>query len=129
MNISVFGALIAGQAVAPRQSVSMPIGPNQRLRLLSPYVSLGVSQPAEGLPMSTCVFIQIRCRPGSTYRVAEEVALREIHSELYSTSGDYDLLMKLYIPAGKDIGVYINDNLLDIEGIERSLTTMTFKAF
>jgi hypothetical protein len=37
--------------------------------------------------------------------------------------------MKLYIPAGKDIGVYINDNLLDIEGIERSLTTMTFKAF
>jgi DNA-binding Lrp family transcriptional regulator len=79
--------------------------------------------------MSTCVFIQIRCRPGSTYRVAEEVALREIHSELYSTSGDYDLLMKLYIPAGKDIGVYINDNLLDIEGIERSLTTMTFKAF
>ena len=79
--------------------------------------------------MSTCVFIQIRCRPGSTYRVAEEVALREIHSELYSTSGDYDLLMKLYIPSGKDIGVYINDKLLDIEGIERSLTTMTFKAF
>jgi len=27
------------------------------------------------------------------------------------------------------VGVYINDNLLDIEGIERSLTTMTFKVF
>ncbi|UWR27552.1 Lrp/AsnC ligand binding domain-containing protein [Sulfitobacter sp. S223] len=79
--------------------------------------------------MSTCVFIQIRCRPGSTYRVAEAIALREIHSELYSTSGDYDLLMKLYVPAGEDVGVYINDNLLDIDGIERSLTTMTFKVF
>lgn len=79
--------------------------------------------------MTTCVFIQIRCRPGTTYRVAEEIALREIHSELYSTSGEYDLLMKLYIPKGEDVGVYINNNLLDIEGIERSLTTMTFKVF
>ncbi|GAA6176874.1 Lrp/AsnC ligand binding domain-containing protein [Sulfitobacter pacificus] len=79
--------------------------------------------------MSTCVFIQIRCKPGTTYCVAEEIALREIHSELYSTSGDFDLLMKLYVPKGADVGVYINDNLLDIVGIERSLTTMTFKVF
>lgn len=79
--------------------------------------------------MSTCVFIQIRCRPGTTYKVAEDIALREIHSELYSTSGDYDLLMKLYIPDKADVGKYINDHLLDIAGIERSLTTMTFKVF
>ena len=79
--------------------------------------------------MSTCVFIQIRCRPGTTYKVAEEITLREIHSELYSTSGDYDLLMKMYIPSDKDVGKYINDQLLDIVGIERSLTTMTFKVF
>jgi len=79
--------------------------------------------------MTTCVFIQIRCKPGSTYKVAEEIALREIHSELYSTSGEYDLLMKVYIPADQDVGHYINDRLLDIAGIERSLTTMTFKAF
>ena len=79
--------------------------------------------------MSTCVFVQIRCKPGTTYKVAEEIALREIHSELYSTSGEYDLLLKLYIPQGEDIGKFINENLLDIEGIERSLTTLTFKAF
>lgn len=79
--------------------------------------------------MSTCVFVQIRCRPGTTYRVAEEIALREIHSELYSTSGDFDLLMKLYIPEGEDVGKFINAHLLDIDGLERSLTTMTFKVF
>lgn len=79
--------------------------------------------------MTTCVFIQIRCKPSTTYRVAEEIARREIHSELYSTSGEYDLLMKLYVPQGEDVGVFINDNLLDIEGIERSLTTITFKVF
>jgi DNA-binding Lrp family transcriptional regulator len=79
--------------------------------------------------MTTCVFVQIRCRPGTTYRVADQIALKELHSELYSTSGDYDLLMKLYIPAGEDVGKFINDNLLPIDGIERSLTTLTFKAF
>lgn len=79
--------------------------------------------------MSTCVFVQIRCTPGKTYEVAEEIALQEIHSELYSTSGDFDLLMKMYIPAGEDVGKYINDHLLRIKGIERSLTTMTYKVF
>jgi len=79
--------------------------------------------------MTTCVFVQLRCTPGKTYDVAEAIVLREIHSELYSTSGEYDLLMKLYIPRGEDVGKFINDHLLDIPGLERSLTTLTFKAF
>ena len=79
--------------------------------------------------MKTCVFVQIRCRPGTTYRVADAIALKEIHSELYSTSGEWDLFMKLYVPEAADVGRYINENLLDIDGIERSLTTLTFKAF
>ncbi|MGB8622796.1 MAG: Lrp/AsnC ligand binding domain-containing protein [Paracoccaceae bacterium] len=79
--------------------------------------------------MTTCVFVQLRCKPGKTYDVAEDIVLREIHSELYSTSGEYDLLMKLYIPQGEDVGKYINDHLLDIPNIDRSLTTLTFKAF
>ncbi len=79
--------------------------------------------------MSICVFVQLRCRPGTTYDVAEAVILRELHSELYSTSGEYDLLLKLYVPDGEDVGKFINDRLLDIDGIERSMTTLTFKAF
>jgi len=77
----------------------------------------------------TCVFVQIRCVPGSAYRVADAIVLREIHSELYSTSGAYDLLLKLYVPEGADVGRYINENLADIDGIERTLTTLTFNAF
>lgn len=75
------------------------------------------------------VFVQIRCTPGTAYRVADEITLREIHSELYSTSGEYDLLLKLYIPADDDVGKFINENLHDINGIERTYTTLTFKAF
>ena len=76
-----------------------------------------------------CVFVQIRCNPGKTYAVADEIYAREIASELYSTSGDFDLMMKLYVGEGEDIGKFVNDKLLDIEGIARSLTTLTFKAF
>ncbi|RBI86167.1 Lrp/AsnC family transcriptional regulator [Rhodosalinus halophilus] len=79
--------------------------------------------------MSTLVFVQLRCKPGTTYQVAEEIVLREIQSELYSTSGEWDLLMKLYIPEGEDVGKFINEKVLDIPGIERSLTTLTFKVF
>ncbi len=76
-----------------------------------------------------CVFVQIRCIPGKTYEVADEIYGREIVSELYSTSGDFDLMAKLYIDEGKDVGMFVNDNILNIPGISRSLTTLTFKAF
>jgi DNA-binding Lrp family transcriptional regulator len=77
----------------------------------------------------SALFIQIRCRPGTAYKVADEIALRELHSELHSTSGEFDLLLKLYPPEGADVGKFVNDNILDIDGIERTLTTLTFKAF
>lgn len=76
-----------------------------------------------------CVFINIRCKPGTSYKVAEDIALREVHSELYSTSGPFDLLLKLYIPESEDVGKFINENLLQIPHIERTETTLTFKAF
>lgn len=79
--------------------------------------------------MTVCVFVQLRCKPGTAYDVAERIVLREIHSELYSTSGAWDLLLKLYVPEGEDMGKFINENLLDIPGVERTLTTPTFKAF
>lgn len=76
-----------------------------------------------------CVFVQLRCHPCKTYEVADEIFEREIASELYSTSGDFDLLLKLYIPKEDDIGKFINDHILTIPGIARSLTTLTFRAF
>ncbi len=76
-----------------------------------------------------CVFIQLRCRPGRTYDVADAIYDREFASELYSTSGEYDLIMKVYIPDETDIGHFVNEKLRDIPDIDRSLTTLTFRAF
>lgn len=75
------------------------------------------------------VFVQFRCTPGMTYTVANTIWDREVVSELYSTSGDFDLIAKVYIPDGEDTGHYLSSRLFDIPGIQRTLTTMTFKAF
>lgn len=77
----------------------------------------------------TCVFVQVRCTPGKTYEVAEAIYDREVVSELFSTSGEYDLIAKVYVPDEADVGHFLAQNLFDIPGIVRTLTTMTFKAF
>ena len=76
-----------------------------------------------------CVFVQVSCAPGKTYQVAEAIYDREVVSELYSTSGEFDLIAKVYIPDEEDVGRYLSDRLFDIPGIVKTLTTMTFKAF
>ena len=76
-----------------------------------------------------CVFVQFRCTPGKTYEVAEAIYDREVVSELYSTSGEYDLIAKVYIPDEADVGRFLSEKLFDIPGIVRTLTSMTFKAF
>ena len=75
------------------------------------------------------VFVQFRCEPGRTYQVAEAIYDREVVSELYSTSGDYDLIAKVYIPEDEDVGRFLSEKLFDILHISRTLTTMTFRAF
>jgi hypothetical protein len=39
------------------------------------------------------------------------------------------LLLIINVPKGEDIGKYVNDKILDIAGISRSLTTLTFTSF
>ena len=76
-----------------------------------------------------CFFIQIRCQLGRAYDVAEALADAEIASEIYSTSGDWDLMAKIYVAEDVDIGRFVTSHIHAIDGIERTLTTLTFKAF
>lgn len=76
-----------------------------------------------------CFFVQIRCALGKAYDVAEALADSELASEIYSTSGEWDLLAKFYVAEDVDIGRFVNANLHQIAGIDRTLTTLTFKAF
>ena len=77
----------------------------------------------------TPFFVMIKCQLGKTYQVADAIADAEIASEVYSTSGDYDLLVKFYVDDDADIGHFVNEKVHPIGGIQDTKTIITFKAF
>ena len=51
------------------------------------------------------IFVMVKCDLGRAYEVADSaVGNVEQVSEVYSTSGQFDLLMKCYLPDAVDIG-------------------------
>src|ERR1700712_1843404 len=74
-------------------------------------------------------FVQFKCKLGQSYAVANALAEAEIASEIYSTAGDYDLLVKFYVDNETDIGHFVNEKVQVIPGIQDTHTIITFKAF
>ena len=74
-------------------------------------------------------FVQIKCQLGKSYQVANSLADAEIASEIYSTAGNYDLMVKFYVEDGIDIGHFVNEKVQTIPGIQDTYTIITFKAF
>jgi DNA-binding Lrp family transcriptional regulator len=74
-------------------------------------------------------FVQIKCQLGKAYDVANKLAEAEIASEIYSTAGEFDLLVKFYVDAGTDIGHFITEKVHVLPGIQDTRTIITFKAF
>ncbi|MER2605216.1 MAG: Lrp/AsnC ligand binding domain-containing protein [Siculibacillus sp.] len=74
-------------------------------------------------------FVLIKCALGRSYDVATAIADAEIASEIYSTAGDHDLIVKFYVDDGTDIGHFVNEKVHRIPGIVDTKTLITFKAF
>ena len=74
-------------------------------------------------------FVQIKCQLGKSYQVANSLADAEIASEIYSTAGDFDLLVKFYVDEGTDIGHFIAEKVQTVPGVADTRTIITFKAF
>src|SRR5256886_4371140 len=63
-------------------------------------------------------FVQIKCQLGKSYEVANRLADAEVASEIYSTAGEFDLLVKVYVDTGIDIGHFVNEKIQVIPGIQ-----------
>ena len=75
------------------------------------------------------IFVQLQCSPGKTYEVADAIYQTELVSELYSTSGEYDLLMKVYLDDQTDIGRFVTSRVQTLDGVQDTFTLIAFKAF
>ena len=74
-------------------------------------------------------FVQIKCQLGRSYEVANALADAEIASEIYSTAGQFDLLVKFYVDQATDIGHFVNEKVQKLTGIQDTQTLICFKAF
>jgi DNA-binding Lrp family transcriptional regulator len=103
----------------------------QGRRLVKPARFCWIAGSAYAAPEAPMVpfFVQIKCHLGKSYEVANKLADAEIASEIYSTAGDFDLLVKFYVDAGTDIGHFVNERVQTIAGIQDTRTIITFKAF
>jgi DNA-binding Lrp family transcriptional regulator len=50
-------------------------------------------------------------------------------SEVHSTSGQFDLLMKCYLPDDMDVGHFVTENIQKLDGVRDTFTILAFKAF
>lgn len=75
------------------------------------------------------IFLQIKTEPGKAYEVAADLADLEIASEIYSTSGQYDLLAKIYVEDGQDVGHTVADLAQRLKHIRDTYTIITHRAF
>jgi DNA-binding Lrp family transcriptional regulator len=76
------------------------------------------------------IFIMVKCDLGKAYGVADDAvqSIEEV-SEVYSTSGQYDLLMKCYLADSADIGHFVTERVQGLPGIKDTFTIIAFKAF
>jgi DNA-binding Lrp family transcriptional regulator len=76
------------------------------------------------------IFVMIKCEMGRAYAVAREAADRLPEaSEIFSTSGQYDLLAKFYLEPGADVGLFVTEKVQTIPGVKDTFTLLTFNAF
>ena len=76
------------------------------------------------------IFVMIKCEMGQAYRVAREAAdsIPQL-SELFSTSGTYDLLGKFYLDPEQDAGLFVTEKIQSLPGVRDTYTLITFNAF
>ena len=80
--------------------------------------------------MMQTIFVQVKCELGEAYAVAD-TAIQDIEgiSEVFSTSGQYDLMLKCYLGDSVDIGHFVTDKIQRLPGVKDTFTIITFKAF
>ena len=76
------------------------------------------------------IFVMVKCELAKAYEVADYIMLNvEEVSEVHSTSGQYDLLVKCYLPEDRDIGHFVTESLQTVAGVKDTFTLIAFKAF
>lgn len=76
------------------------------------------------------IFLMIKCELGKAYAVADDIVDRIPEtSEVYSISGQYDLLAKFNLEDDQDIGHFVCDKVQVLPHIKDTFTMISFRVF
>jgi DNA-binding Lrp family transcriptional regulator len=82
----------------------------------------------QGVNMVTSIIL-INTERTKINEVAEQLAEMEGISEVYSVSGNYDLIALVRVKSNDDLANLVTKKLLSIDSILKSETMLAFKAF
>jgi DNA-binding Lrp family transcriptional regulator len=74
-------------------------------------------------------FVFIKCELGQVESVANKIVEIDGVSEVYSISGNYDLLAKVYVDRYEDFPTVVPRWIHHLPGVRETSTLMTFNAF
>lgn len=76
------------------------------------------------------IFVMLKCELGKAYDVAAALVENvDQVSEVFSISGQYDLMIKCYLPKDADIGHFVVNAIQTQPGVKDSFTLIAYKAF
>ena len=73
--------------------------------------------------------VLIKAQPRSIPQTATKLAGIEGVSEVYSVSGEWDLVAVVRVPQYEDIATVVTEQMLAVPGIERTQTLTAFRAY
>jgi DNA-binding Lrp family transcriptional regulator len=75
------------------------------------------------------VIVQVRCSRDLIPQTAEAIAELPGVSEVYSVSGDYDLMAILKVKTFDDIAAVVTEQMVTVPGIVRTNTISAFRVY
>lgn len=73
--------------------------------------------------------VLIKAQPRTIPQTATKLAGIEGVSEVYSVSGEWDLVAVVRVPKYEDIATVVTEQMLAVPGIERTQTLTAFRAY
>ncbi len=71
--------------------------------------------------------VMVRCRPDAVARAAQTLAAVDGVTEVYSVTGEWDLVAQLRVPQWEDINRIVTEHIHQLDGLQRTETHVAFQ--
>ncbi|HEY0737274.1 MAG TPA: Lrp/AsnC ligand binding domain-containing protein [Herpetosiphonaceae bacterium] len=74
-------------------------------------------------------FVMIKGEGRRASEIAQKIVEIEYVAEVYSVTGNYDLIVVLHLPSYEQLAEVVPDQIAMVDGVRETETTLAFRAF